>query len=383
MQRHAVTDLPPAAPPLPASLPETGIGDAAALELFTGLVESRSAKLGAPDALAHMDPPTPELAARLVGLNAAHNQNLRHPDLSPFATIAERRAIDWLAPAFGMAVGHLCAGSTIANLAALWCAREHGATRVVASGDAHVSVAKAAHLLGMGFEALPVDERGRASVPADGVPGDAALVLTAGTTGRGAIDPLARVGARWLHVDAAWAGPLRLTRHASKLDGVELADSVALSAHKWLYQPKDSALVLLRDPDAQDAISFGGSYLAAPNVGVQGSRGAAAIPLLATLLAWGREGLAVRIEKNVDDMDALADFLDGDERCVLKQRPDTAVLNWRPADPDADVDALLSRLGRTSSRTAIDGATWVRQVAVNPDADVGAVRAAIETALAG
>ena len=378
-----MTDLPPAAMPLPVSLPETGIGDAAALTLFTDLVGSRSADLGAPDALAHMDPPTPALAARLVGLNAAHNQNLLHPDLSPFATTAERRAIEWLAPAFGMAAGHLCAGSTIANLAALWCAREHGALRVVASSDAHVSVAKAAHILGLAFEALPVDERGRMKVPSGGVPDDAALVVTAGTTGRGAIDPLARAGARWLHADAAWAGPLRLTRHAPRLDGIELADSVALSAHKWLYQPKDSALVLFRDPDAQRRISFGGAYLAVPNVGVQGSRGAAAIPLLATLLAWGREGLAARIEKNVDDADALADFLEADGRCTLKQRPDTAVLNWRPADPDADVEALLARLERTSSRTAIDGTTWVRQVAANPGADVGAVVDAIGAALEG
>ena len=81
-------------------------------------------------------------------------------------------------------------------------------------------------------------------------------------------------------------------------------------------------------------------------------------------------------------MDALADFLETDGRAVLKQRPDTAVLNWRPADPDADVDALPSRLGRTSSRTAIDGTTWVRQVAANPDADVDAVMDAIEAVLA-
>ena len=371
----------PAAPALPDALPERGLGEAAALALFTDLVASRSAPLDAPDALAHMDPPVPGIAARLAGLNAARNQNLLHPDLSPFATEAERRAIAWLAPAFGMGAGHLCAGSTIANLAGLWCAREHGARRVVASADAHLSVAKAAHLLAMDLETLPVDGRGRMVVPAGGVAGDAALVATAGTTGRGGIDPLGRAGCLWLHVDAAWGGPLRLTRHAARLDGVELADSVAVSAHKWLYQPKDSALALFRSPEAQGRIAFGGSYLAVPNVGVQGSRGAAAVPLLATLLAWGRAGLAARIEKNVADADALAEWLDADARTVLRQRPDTAVLNWRPADPDADVEAVLARLGRTSSRTVIDGEVWMRQVAANPGADVGAVRAAIKAAL--
>lgn len=367
--------------PFADALPELGTGEAAALALFTDLVESRSARLGAPEALAHMDPPVPEIAARLAGINAAHNQNLLHPDLSPFATEAERRVVAWLAPAFGMRAGHLCAGSTIANLAGLWCAREHGARRVLASADAHVSVAKAAHLLAMDFEALPVDGSGRMRVPAGGVGGDAALVATAGTTGRGAIDPLARAGARWLHVDAAWAGPLRLTRHAGRLDGVELADSVAVSAHKWLYQPKDSALALFRDPGAQDAIAFGASYLATPNVGVQGSRGAAAVPLLATLVAWGRTGLAERIEANVALADALADRLAGDPRTVLLERPESAVLNWRPADRRADVDALVRRLGPTSSRTAVDGETWVRQVAANPHADLDAVWASVARAL--
>ena len=273
-------------------------------------------------------------------------------------------------------------GSTVANLTALWAAREvAGVRRVVASETAHLSVAKAAHLLAMDFEALPVDGSGRMRVPAGGVGGDAALVATAGTTGRGAIDPLARAGARWLHVDAAWAGPLRLTRHAGRLDGVELADSVAVSAHKWLYQPKDSALALFRDPGAQDAIAFGASYLATPNVGVQGSRGAAAVPLLATLVAWGRTGLAERIEANVALADALADRLAGDPRTVLLERPESAVLNWRPADRRADVDALVRRLGPTSSRTAVDGETWVRQVAANPHADLDAVWASAARAL--
>jgi len=81
----------------------------------------------------------------------------------------------------------------------------------------------------------------------------------------------------------AWrrAGPLRLSsEYAHLLDGIEKADSVAVSAHKWLFQPKESAIVFFKDVElAHAAISFGGSYLAKPNVGVQGSRGAAANPM--------------------------------------------------------------------------------------------------------
>jgi len=85
-----------------------------------------------------------------------------------------------------------------------------------------------------------------------------ALVLTAGTVATGTIDPLIWPDeTAWVHVDAAWTGPLRLTdRFASCLAGIEAADSVGFSAHKWLYQPKGSALVLFRNAKtAHDALS--------------------------------------------------------------------------------------------------------------------------------
>jgi glutamate/tyrosine decarboxylase-like PLP-dependent enzyme len=369
----------PPAESLPDALPQRGIGEEAAWEELARAVETRSALLGSDIALAHMDPPTPEIAARLVGLNARYNQNLLHPDLSPFATLAERRVIGWLAPFFGMRAGHMCSGSTIANLTALWAAREQGARQVVASADAHVSVAKAAHILGMPFLPVLVDAAGRLDRAALPDLGRAALVLTAGTTGRGVIDDLGPAGARWLHVDAAWAGPLRLTRHAGLLAGIERADSVAVSAHKWLYQPKDSALVLFRDPAAQEAISFGGSYLAVPNVGVQGSRGAAAIPLLGTLLAWGQRGLAERIEGCMALADELARRLADDPRARLCQLPETAVFNWQPKMHP--IEEVLAQLGPTASRTRIAGETWVRMVAANDHADGAKIWARIDAAL--
>lgn len=83
---------------------------------------------------------------------AAMNQNLLHPDSAPTARHLERTVIDWLAPAFGMDGGHLVPGSTVTNLTALWAARElSGARRVVVSAAAHVSVAKAAQILGLGL----------------------------------------------------------------------------------------------------------------------------------------------------------------------------------------------------------------------------------------
>lgn len=372
---------------IPESLPITGLGESQAFELVASLVREMSAPLGDPVALAHMDPPPAPVAARLVGLNAQFNQNLLHPELSPFATHAEAKVIQWLCPFFDMSVGHMCAGSTISNLAALWCAREHGATRVVASPDAHISVPKAASILGLPFETLPIDHEGRITKLDGPLQDETVLVLTAGTTGRGVIDNLCladasrrRKGcAAWVHVDAAWAGPMRLTKYAYLLDGIEHADSVSVSAHKWLFQPKDSALVLFADPDAQKAISFGGSYLAKPNVGVQGSRSAAGVALLGTLLAWGKQGIAEKVEHCISISQQLAERLKEDPRAQLKQEPETAVVNWRPQNEP--VELVLRKLGPTASKTAIDEQLWIRQVATNLYADIEKIWSEIDHAI--
>lgn len=353
---------------IPKSFPINGRDEAEVFGWFKHQIETQSAMLGSELAFAHMDPPTPEIASDLVGLNARFNQNLLHPDLSPFATQAEQLVIEWIAPAFGMTAGHMCSGSTLANLTALWCAREAGAKRVIASADAHISIAKSAHILGMPFQAVAVTPSGQLDRALISGLKDAAIVLTAGTTGRGVIDDLKPVEAAWVHVDAAWAGPLIFTKYAKRMAGIEHADSVAISAHKWLYQPKESAIIMFADPDATRAISFGGDYLAVPNVGVQGSRGASAIPLLATLLTWGQAGLAQRIEKNMADAEMLAEYLKNDLRTELKQLPETGVLNWRPINNDAD--RMFVRLGEIVSKTKIGGETWVRQVAANPNANI-------------
>src|SRR5210317_413525 len=122
--------------------------------------------------------------------------------------------MSWITPFFGMNGGHMCSGSTVANLTALWAARDVGkVTKIVASEDAHLSIQKSAQILGLPFECIKTDESGRIDRSSLGDMTDAALVLTAGTTAAGTIDPLDLVGhAGWSHIDAAWSGPLRMTR---------------------------------------------------------------------------------------------------------------------------------------------------------------------------
>ncbi|MDA8039111.1 MAG: pyridoxal-dependent decarboxylase [Actinomycetota bacterium] len=357
---------------LPRVLPEEGLGGRGALDLLAGPALEQVSRLDHRGFLAHMDPPTPWPTWAAAQWGAAVNQNLLHPDTGPAARQLEPLVISWLAPAFGMDGGHLVPGSTVANLTALWAARDlTGACRVVTSTAAHLSVAKAAHLLGLELVEVPVDDRQR--MRADLLPDDltrSVVVLTAGTVTTGAVDPLeAGDGAAWRHVDAAWAGPLRLSAHAGILAGIETADSVAVSAHKWLYQPKESALVFFSDSDtAHRALSFGGSYLAAPNVGLLGSHGNAALPLAVTLLSWGRSGVAGRIEADMATAELFARLVEDHVVLELWGQPVTGVVNWRPAARDpAEVRGRLT--DAWISLADIAGTPWYRSVVANPLAD--------------
>ena len=370
---------------LPIELPQFGIGSRAALNSLAPSILGGAARLGEAASFAHMDPPTPWITWAITLWNASLNQNLLHPATAPVARQMEQRVVAWLAPLFGMNGGHMTPGSTVANLTALWSAREcAGITEVIASDGAHLSIAKAAHILGLKYLSVPIDANG--SMDAARLPANlskSALVLTAGATSTGAVDPFDLAGrAAWTHVDAAWAGPLRVSKYANLLAGIESADSVAVSAHKWLFQPKESALVLFKDTEkAHAAVSFGGAYLATPNVGVLGSHGAVATALMATLLAWGREGVAQRIEHCMDLARCLRDFVVADERLELYAEPQTGIVVWRPKNENL-FDPILQQLpvGSTST-TSIAGGQWLRNVAANPSADIDLLIASIQGVL--
>ena len=397
---------------IPLDLPSTGLGDSGALDALAASTFGGSAQLHHPGYFAHMDPPTPAVAMAAALWQASTNQNMLHPDAAPSARGLERRVVQWLAPFFGMDGGHLVPGSTVANLTALWAARDiRGAKRVIASDKCHLSMPKAAKILGMEFVSAPTDASHRMQDLAQfGDLSETVVVLTAGTVATGAIDPLplpvvllpngatsssgtGSIGGAsssqpaWIHVDAAWAAPLRFTDQQSHLlDDVQHADSVGFSCHKWLYQPKGVGAIMFKDSAAAHAaLSFGGGYLSAPNVGVVGSAPASALPLAATLLAWGQQGLAKRIEDDLEKAKALCRLIEQDERFELwagggSTAGATGVVVWRPRNvPAAEVRDRLR--GAWVSLTEIDGERWLRCVSANPSADPERVFAAVVAAL--
>ena len=132
--------------------------------------------------------------------------------------------------------------------------------------QAHSSLARAARTLGFRPEqvrVLPVDDEYRmrvdgpqAAIATDLAAGRRPLVVmaVAGTTNTGAVDLLpelaevCREHGIWLHVDAAYGGFAAITeRGRQRLAGIELADSVTLDPHKWLYQPFECGALLVRE----------------------------------------------------------------------------------------------------------------------------------------
>lgn len=222
-------------------------------------------------------------------LASALNQNLTAWRSAPAAITIERTVVGWLAKAIGCEgfTGSLAGGGSSANLMGLAMAREAKlpandagaqAGTVYASEEAHMSISKGIALLGLGranLRLVPVDSEFRMRTDALGkmIQQDKAagkrpiaVVATAGTVNTGAIDPLTEIAAMakredlWMHVDGAY-GALSAIAQPEEFRGLELADSLSLDPHKWLYQPLDCGCLLFRDPAAaRRAFSDAGDY---------------------------------------------------------------------------------------------------------------------------
>ncbi|TVU15424.1 hypothetical protein EJB05_38945, partial [Eragrostis curvula] len=192
----------------------------------------------------------------------------------PAATELEALALDWLAqllrlpPSFmnragdggrGTGGGVILDTTSEAMLVTLVAARDAALRRSIGgvSGIARLTVYASDQTPSTFFKACrlagfdPANMRRRGGRPRV-VP--TYVCATVGTTSSNAVDPVgavadaaARFGA-WVHVDAAYAGSACICpelRH--HLDGVERADSVSVSPHKWLLTCLDCTCLWVRD----------------------------------------------------------------------------------------------------------------------------------------
>lgn len=274
---------------------------------------------------------------------------------APAATQVERTVVRWLGSLIDYdenAVGLLTSGGSMANLTALLIAHrakaEHAVTQegiahdarmiVYVSDQVHMSIPKAADVLGLGQKSvrvIPSDDRFRLDAKAldqaiqiDGKNGlkPFCVVASAGTAASGAVDPLAEIGnlARahnlWFHIDGAYGAPAAMVKECKPMfAGLELADSVSLDPHKWLYTPVDCGCLLLRDPNAaRKPFVAEGEYVkvhetaelesfAFWDYGIELSRRFRALKVWLTLRYYGSRRLAEAIADDVAMAKYLAD----------------------------------------------------------------------------
>ena len=181
--------------------------------------------------------------------------------------------IDWLRRWIGYpesAGGLLTSGGSAASLDALVAAREAAGhperATVYMSDQSHSAQVRAARIIGVRPECIrkiPCDERFRLDVEAlaravaeDRAAGfnPIAVCANAGAGSTGAIDPLEAMADYceaehiWLHVDASYGGFAVVTeRGKALLREIERADSIALDAHKWFFQPYEVGCLLVKD----------------------------------------------------------------------------------------------------------------------------------------
>ncbi|MCT0202232.1 aminotransferase class V-fold PLP-dependent enzyme [Synechococcus sp. CS-602] len=335
---------------------------------------------GHPGALAHLDPPplTSSLVADLVC--AGLNNNLLAEELSPTLSRLERSLCGWLARRVGLgdgASGVPASGGSLSNLMALVTARHSrglqtcGEAVVIGSADLHVSIDKALVVMGLAPEALrrlPVDAAGRLD------PGQLerelielerrgrpviAVVASAGTTVRGAVDPLTAIAAVcrrhgvWLHVDGAIGGVLALSeRHRERVEGIGLADSITLNPQKLLGITKTSSLLLLADPGLLPATFATGLPYMEPSwgpchggeSGLQGSRSAEILKLWLGLRQLGLEGIDRLIEAAIGRRRRLRSALETalPQGALSLLSGPLHLLAFRPAGLDASASASWS-----------------------------------------
>lgn len=272
---------------------------------------------------------------------------------SPLSAVVEEVAAEWLLDLFDLpresGVGFVT-GCQMASFTCLAAARHAvlrragwdvetdglgGAPRinVVVSAESHVTIEVALRYLGLGTRALQhVDTDTQGRMRADRLRellatlnGPTIVCTQAGNVNTGAFDPLREIGrianecGAWLHVDGAFGLWARASRaHRAPADGIELADSWATDAHKWLNVPYDCGVAIVRHAqDQRAAMTAAAAYLIqtkgaerdAVDWVPEFSRRARGVPVYAALRALGRDGIEDLVDRCCDRARQMAGLL--------------------------------------------------------------------------
>ena len=389
---------------LPAKAPEQGEPMEHILDDFRRLIPPRMTHWQHPSFFAFFpaNSSPPSVLAEMLTAGMAAQCMLW--ETSPAANELEARMMQWLQDLLGLPAGwrgviqDSASGATLcAMLAAREKARKNTTVDRLAfytSAEANSSVHKGARIAGFPLNcirSIPTDERQAMkpgalaqAIEADRAAGltPACVVITLGTTGTGAMDPLAEIGEIcrreqvYLHVDAAWAGSaLILPEYRCLLDGIEHADSFVFNPHKWMFTNFDCSAHFLKDPESlQQSLSINPVYLQNTSdeqiteyrdFGISLGRRFRALKLWFVIRAFGADGLREKIRSHIEWAGALAREIDAAEDFELVTGPNLALITWRYAPRDVSDQALDEINERLLAAINNDGRLYLTRGLVN------------------
>ncbi len=376
-----------------AKVPESPEFVSTHAETLLDKLVAHSVNTYSPTFIGHMTSALPYFHLPLSKLMVGLNQNLVKIETSKAFTPLERQVLGMLhnlvydrSEAFyeqhlhsaQHALGAFCSGGTIANITALWVARnkllgpQPGFAGVAKAGLAaayrfhninhlgvmcskrgHYSLSKAVDALGLGREqliALPAPqqtldpEKALRAGKRYQEEGNKllAIVGVGGTTETGHVDPLDELAdvaeqlGCWFHVDAAWGGAtLFSSQYRDRLKGIERADSVTIDAHKQMYVPMGAGMALFKDPENANAVRHHAQYIlraGSKDLGattLEGSRNGMAMMVYSALHIFGRRGYELLIDRSIQKAKAFADMIDKPPDFELTTSPTLSLLTYR------------------------------------------------------
>lgn len=377
-----------------STIPEHAVDVCQYTDNIMDTIVAYSVHTAAPSFIGHMTSSLPNFLLPFSKLMVGLNQNVVKIETSKAFTPLERQVLGMLHHLVYKqnddfyhhwmhsekdSLGAFCSGGTIANISALWIARNrllgprdnfkgigaiglmgamlhygYKGLAVLVSERGHYSLSKAADVLGIGrdnFIAIKTDDENRVDVDAMAAKAAQlqeqgirvmAIVGVAGTTETGNIDPLNKLADLahqlncYFHVDAAWGGATLLSNnHRHLLKGIERADSVTIDAHKQMYVPMGSGLVVFKDPEAANAIEHHAEYIlrkGSKDLGrhtLEGSRPGMAMLVHACLNIIGREGFERLIDISIEKTHHFADMIKAEADFELVTEPELCILTYR------------------------------------------------------
>ncbi len=371
---------------LPAEAPERGEAFEKILADFEGIIVPATTHWNHPRFFAYFATSAAPAAIAAEALAATLDVKAMLWRTSPAATELEEVTMRWLGRLLGLPpgwTGVIYDTASIAGFTALGAAREaldlgireHGMTarslpalRIYITEETHSHVEKAAIALGIGqrnvvrvacdeaFRMRPDDLRAR--IEADRKAGlqPLAVVSTVGTTSTTSIDPVREIAAVtrdhavWLHVDAAYAGIAAIVPELRGMfDGVELADSLVVNPHKWMFVPMDLSVLFFKDEAiVRRAFSLVPEYLTSPEAdavnymdyGLQLGRRFRALKLWFVLRNLGAERIRQKLRDHIALAQEYAGWLRAESDWQILAPHPLSVVCFRYAPPGLDEPAL-------------------------------------------